>query len=266
MTANTFNPYSFPTFDTIFCKLVNYCLLTSTRITYWLSSLIAIERLYVVVFLSGRWLKNPYIARRISFAIVATIFLLSAYELAFIKSEISGGDGSVAVCVMIFPVDDPTWKDLHNSVVIIDSLTPFLIDLISTIDIICIVTKKKMNANAPSVSVSMIKVIAVKDRRFPNVQQTLPTEQAGLNGVGLVAENDQISPKVVTVSAGYIRLITAARSWYSHIHISNHRCALKRHQQRGRRWPLCFGTLSLPWNKNRMKIGGFPGQVTGSQQ
>ncbi|CAF4183229.1 unnamed protein product, partial [Rotaria magnacalcarata] len=200
MTANTFNPYSFPTFDTIFCKLVNYCLLTSTRITYWLSSLIAIERLYVVVFLSGRWLKNPYIARRISFAIVATIFLLSAYELAFIKSEISGGDGSVAVCVMIFPVDDPTWKDLHNSVVIIDSLTPFLIDLISTIDIICIVTKKKMNANAPSVSVSMIKVIAVKDRRFPNVQQTLPTEQAGLNGVGLVAENDQISPKVVTVS------------------------------------------------------------------
>ena len=151
LTADTINSYSSPSFDAMFCKLANYCLLTSTRITYWLSSLIAIERLYVVVFLNGHWLKSPHIARRISFIIMITVLIASAYELAFIKSEISGGDGEVAVCVMIFPINAPAWTYLHNTIMIIDSLVPFLINLVCTIGIICIITKKKMNANVQAV-------------------------------------------------------------------------------------------------------------------
>jgi hypothetical protein len=110
--------------------------------------LIAIERLYVVVFFSGSWLKNPHIARRISFIIVMIILFLSAYEFAFIQAAINSDDSKTAVCVMIFPVDAPSWKYVHNVTVSIDSLAPFFINLVCTIGIICIVTKKKMNANA----------------------------------------------------------------------------------------------------------------------
>ena len=147
LTINSLHPHPSLAFNTIFCKLINYFLLTSTRLTYWFSSLIAIERLYVVVFLNGRWLKNPHIARRISFLIVMMILFLSAYELAFIQSAISSDDSETAVCVMIFPIDTPSWKDVHNAIVIIDSLAPFFINLVCMIGIICIVTKKRMNAN-----------------------------------------------------------------------------------------------------------------------
>jgi hypothetical protein len=151
LTVDVVSPYAFSTFDTVFCKLANYCLLSLTRITYWLSTLIAIERLYVAVFLNGRWFNSPQIAHRISSLIIVTILITSAYELVFIKSEISGDDGDAAVCVMIFPHNAPWWKYLHNAIVIIDSLFPFLINLVCTIGIICIVTKKKMNANVQAV-------------------------------------------------------------------------------------------------------------------
>jgi hypothetical protein len=45
-------------------------------------------------------------------------------------------------------VDIPSWKYLHYVIIVIDSLVPFLINLICTAGIICIVTKKKMNTNA----------------------------------------------------------------------------------------------------------------------
>lgn len=148
MTINVLHPDFFLTFNTIFCKLINYFLLTSTRLTYWFSSLIAIERLYVVVFINGRWLKNPRIARRISVMIIAMVLFFNAYELAFIQSAISGDNAEMTVCVMIFPIDILLWTYVHNAVVIMDSLVPFLINLVCTIGIICIVTKNKIYANA----------------------------------------------------------------------------------------------------------------------
>lgn len=147
LATNTLHSHSFSTFNTMFCKLINYCLLTSTRLTYWLSSFVGIERLYVVMFFNENWLKSPHIARRIVLIISMMILLLSGYELAFIQSAISGDDGGTSVCVMIFPVATPSWKVLHNIIVIIDSLSPFLINLLCTIGIIFIVTKAKMNVN-----------------------------------------------------------------------------------------------------------------------
>ena len=147
LTINIASPYSFHQFDMIFCKLSNYFLVTSTRLTQLLSSLIAIERLYVVVFLNGNWLKKPHIARRIIFVTTLIILIISAYELVFIDLQKSGADSINAICTMTFPLDSRVWNDLHFTVMIITSLTPFVINLVCTIGIICIVTKKKMNAN-----------------------------------------------------------------------------------------------------------------------
>jgi uncharacterized membrane protein YidH (DUF202 family) len=57
-TVNISNPYSYPTFDNALCKISSYLLTSSTHTTYWLSSLIAIERIYVVLFLNEQWLKK----------------------------------------------------------------------------------------------------------------------------------------------------------------------------------------------------------------
>ena len=147
LTINIASPYSFHQFDMIFCKLSNYFLVTSTRLTQLLSSLIAIERLYVVVFLNGNWLKKPHIARRIIFVTTLIILIISAYELVFIDLQKSSDDGINAICVLSFPRDSRVWNDVHFTVMVITSLTPFVINLVCTIGIICIVTKKKMNAS-----------------------------------------------------------------------------------------------------------------------
>ncbi|CAM4808371.1 unnamed protein product [Rotaria magnacalcarata] len=172
LATNIIHSHSFLPFNTIFCKLINYSLLTSTHLTYWFSSLIAVERLYVVVVLNGRWLKNPRIACRICFVIVMMILFLSAYELAFIQSAISGDNSEMTVCVMVFPVDIPSWKYAHNAIVVMNSLVPFFVNLICMIGIICIATKKKMNANAGAAPVSMIKMRTVIDRQTSTIQQT----------------------------------------------------------------------------------------------
>jgi hypothetical protein len=151
LTVNIANPYSYPLFDNLLCKISNYLLNSSTRITYCLSSLIAIERIYVVLFLNGQWLKKPHIARRLILFTIISILIISAYELVFIQSQISSDDGYNAICVLNFPSNYPFWKVLHKVVTIMNALLPFLINLCSTIVIICVVTKKKMNANVRAI-------------------------------------------------------------------------------------------------------------------
>ena len=148
LTLNIASRYTSPVFDNLFCKLFNYSLVSSTRLTYWLSSLIAIERLYVVLSLQGRWLKKPSTARRFLFALVLIILLCTSYELHFIRSEITSEDGFNAICMMNFPPDVPSWMYLHIILTVIDSLVPFLVNLLSTVVIIYMVTKKKLNANS----------------------------------------------------------------------------------------------------------------------
>jgi hypothetical protein len=148
LTVNISDLYNDPSLDNIFCKMSNYLLISSTRIIYWLGSLIAIERIYVTLFLNGHWLKKPHIARCLILFTLIIILIVSAYELAFIESQISSDDGQNAMCVLNFPLNYSFWKELHKAVTIINTLVPFLINLCCTIGIICIVTKKKMNANA----------------------------------------------------------------------------------------------------------------------
>ena len=148
LTLNITASHSSPAVNSGLCKTSNYLLTTSTRLTYWLGSLIAIERVYVAWFINGQWLKKPHIARRIIALTVLTILVVSAYEWTFIHSQISSDDGSHAMCATAFPTGSSVWLKLHTAVTVIDSLVPFTINLLCTVSIICLVTKKKMNATA----------------------------------------------------------------------------------------------------------------------
>ena len=146
LTLNIASPYSSPTLDGVLCRTSSYLLTTSTRMTYWLSSLIGIERVYVALFVNGQWLKKPHIARRIIALAVVTILTVNAYQLVFIRSQISSDDGLNSMCTITFPTASTLWSSLHSTVTIIDSVAPFCINLLCTVGIICLVTKKKMNA------------------------------------------------------------------------------------------------------------------------
>ena len=124
------------------CKSLNYLLSSSSRMVYWLTALISLERVYITLFLNGRWLKNLRTARRLLALMLIVVLLSDSYELLFYRSFL---DGLRSICVLDYSmVDRSTWLVLHLLFLIVHSLLPFLINLCSTITISVIVVRNRM--------------------------------------------------------------------------------------------------------------------------
>ena len=146
LAVNISASYQSFTLDGILCKVSNYLLTASTRLIYWLSTLVAIERVYVALFINGQWLNKPLIARRIIPLTVVTIFGVSAYQLLVTHLPIDRGDENNALCSVTFSASSSNWLRPSGPITVIDSVGPFLINMVCTVSIICLVTQKKMNA------------------------------------------------------------------------------------------------------------------------
>ena len=139
--------------NTVFCKLFNYCLTCSTRLSYWLSSWIALERVYTVIFLNKQWFKQPRIARRLILITCILIALTAIDELIFIKSfsAVEGGHGSM--CVADFSLRHRSLRLLlHQFVSITNLVVPLLINIGCTFAIIAKVIRTKLNLQKTTVS------------------------------------------------------------------------------------------------------------------
>ena len=90
--------------NTIFCKSLNYFLVSSNRMVFWFSSLIAIERVYMTLVLNGQWLKQPRIACRLIVISMLGILLSTVYEFLFYKSLSIAHIGQRSMCVFQFPM------------------------------------------------------------------------------------------------------------------------------------------------------------------
>ena len=132
--------------DGVLCKVSNFLLTASTRLIYWLSSLVAVERVYVALFVNGQWLNKPHIAQRIIALSVVTIFGVSAYQLLLTHLPIDRDDVNNVLCSVTFPTSSSNWLRPRGPVTVFDSVGPFLINLVCTVSLICLVTKKRMNA------------------------------------------------------------------------------------------------------------------------
>ncbi|CAF1622912.1 unnamed protein product, partial [Adineta ricciae] len=131
----------------ILCKLLNYFLLCSIRISYWLTSFISVERSYTAIFLKKQWLKKPSVARRLMILTLLVILLSTSYELVFVKLFLNKiGEENSAICVMEFSVSHQTiWTLIHQTVSIVHSILPLIINICSTMIIIGKVINNKMN-------------------------------------------------------------------------------------------------------------------------
>ena len=82
---------------------LNYLLLSSGRMVFWFSSLIAIERVYVTLVLNGQWFKQPHIARRLIAISIIGILLSTVYKFVFYKSLFIANTDQTSMCVFEFP-------------------------------------------------------------------------------------------------------------------------------------------------------------------
>lgn len=140
-----------PTIDHLLCKVLSYLLTCISRVAYWLSSFVALERLYTAVFLRDRWLKQPRIARRLIGLTFGIIFLSTSYELVLIKSFSSAEEGTGVMCVIEFPIQHQSLSIfIHQIISIISFLLPLLINISCTLTIMSVVVRTKMNIHLPT--------------------------------------------------------------------------------------------------------------------
>ena len=146
LTHVTLNITSRSSLNTLLCKLFNYLLVTSSRMVFWLSSLIAIERVYMTLLLNGQWLKQPHIARRLIFLTSLVILGSTVYELLFYQSLSIIDVNHRSMCILAFPqAHRSQWTLFHLLVSTLHSIVPFLINFCATVVISVVVVKKKMN-------------------------------------------------------------------------------------------------------------------------
>jgi hypothetical protein len=146
LAVNITGMHSYPSMDQYLCKILSYLLTSSSRMVYWLSSLVAIERVYMTLFLSGRWLKKPHIARRLIVLTLVGILISDIHELVFVKSLLEINNDNGGMCVIEFPINNQsTWILFHHIISIINSILPLLINICCTITISCVIMKKKIN-------------------------------------------------------------------------------------------------------------------------
>lgn len=132
--------------DDMACKFFNYLMTCCTRITYCLASLVTIERMYSSVFLTAQWFKSPKIARRLIVSIILFVLLSDIHELICIYSLSYNEDRLVTICVIEFPSNHrTTMKLIYQTVPIIHSMVPLLINLLCTLVIMWIIIEHKMN-------------------------------------------------------------------------------------------------------------------------
>ena len=146
LSLNIVHRSSSTTINTILCKVLNYSLVSSSRLVYWLSSLIAIERVYMSVVLNGQWLKQPRIARRLILFTAVTTLFTTTYEYLFFRSFSISDETERSMCIFEFPhAYRSQWMIVHVFMSTLHSVVPFVINLCSTITISIMVVKKKMN-------------------------------------------------------------------------------------------------------------------------
>lgn len=132
--------------NTILCKVLSYLLVCSSRISYWLMGMIAVERVYVTWSLRGIWLKSPRIAKRIIATIILAIIACDIHELIFYQSiddPKSLDTNNSTWCVTSYPSGVSTYNQVN---VILNYILPFLINLFSTIFLIILIVRKRTKA------------------------------------------------------------------------------------------------------------------------
>jgi len=116
--------------------------------SYWLMGMVAIERVYVTWYLTGTWLKSPRIAKYIIAAIVIGIVAFDVHELIYYQSiedpKLFDINNSTW-CVTSYPPTIATYNQVN---IILNYVLPFLINLLSTIILIILITRRRVTALA----------------------------------------------------------------------------------------------------------------------
>jgi hypothetical protein len=126
----------------IACKTVSYMLSVSTRYTYWLTSWIALERVYTVLFPFGNCQKKPRLAILISSITLIVIATMHVHEVLYIETITDLNDQTMCV------TNYSSYFSLYNYInVLIHYLVPFCTQIVSITVLIVFSARSRSRSN-----------------------------------------------------------------------------------------------------------------------
>jgi len=123
--------FHYDRFNLYSCKIVSYLLSVFTRISYWLTSFVTIERLCMVLFPTSVTLKNPRLALGLSIFAILAISGMHVHEVLHYTTIVDLSYTSVNVTICVTSYAQSLVSSYNRVNVLLHYCIPFLIQFIS---------------------------------------------------------------------------------------------------------------------------------------
>ena len=129
------------------CKLVSYLLSTFTRITYWLTSLVTIERLCVALLPTFVTMRKPRLALGLSIFVILVVSVMHAHEVIYYTVIVDPSYTSIGITLCITSYTKELVSTYNRANLLIHYVTPFFIQTVSMTILIVQITRSRARAN-----------------------------------------------------------------------------------------------------------------------
>jgi hypothetical protein len=127
------------------CGLFAFGVENGLYVSYWLVSIVSIERVASTLSPTGQWWKTPRVARCSLLILILSVLISTSYRLIFFRESDIGEEKARRSCILSFPVTSrDRWAMLNQMVNIVHCFVPLLINIGCTVTMIWVVMKSKL--------------------------------------------------------------------------------------------------------------------------
>jgi hypothetical protein len=149
LSVLTSRPESAPHLPSVLCGLLAYGVENGLYVSYWLVSIVSIERVYNTLSPTGQWLKTPRVARRSLLVVIMVVLISTGHRVIFFRESNTGEAGAIHSCILSFPTTSRhRWVMINQMVNILHSFVPLIINIGCTLTMMSMVIKSKVRLRA----------------------------------------------------------------------------------------------------------------------
>jgi hypothetical protein len=131
------------------CGLFAYGVENGLYVSYWLVSIVSIERVYNTLAPTGQWLKTPDFSRRSLLVVIVLVLISTSHHAIFFEESDTGEEQGPRSCILSFPATSrDRWTLMNQIVSILHSFVPLLINVGCTVTMTSMVIKSKVRVRS----------------------------------------------------------------------------------------------------------------------
>jgi hypothetical protein len=141
--------FNYEWFNLYACKIISYLLSVFTRITYWLTSLVSIERLSIVLVPTALKFRQPRVSVGLSIIVIVIVSVVQMHELFYHTTILDPSYTSLNITLCVTNYVQPWISTYNRTNIIIHYFAPFLIQIFSITTLLIQTTSSRQHLEAP---------------------------------------------------------------------------------------------------------------------